>query len=404
MDRHDRPHPRLLDRTSAGSSCWSPSRSARSASGTSRGCRSTPCRTSPTSRCRSTPTAPGYSPLEVEQRITFPIETAMAGLPRLEQTALAVALRPVAGHRRLRGRHRHLLRPPARQRAPAAGEGSACRRASTPPMGPISTGLGEIYHVHRRGQARGATRPTARPTRRPTCARSRTGSSSRSCAPCPASPRSTPSAASRRQFHVPPDPGTPDGLRAHLARRGDGARAQQRQRRRRLHRAQRRAVPGARAGPGRDRRRHPRHRHRRARRRADPRPRRRRGARRHASCAPARRRRTAQEAVLGTAFMLIGENSRTVSQTRRRQARPRSPRSLPAGVVGAHRSTTARSLVDATIATVEKNLLEGALLVIVVLFLFLGNLRAALRHRLRHPAVDAVHHHRHGARTGSAPT
>ena len=38
--------------------------------------------------------APGYSPLEVEQRITFPIETAMGGLPQARLHALAVALRP----------------------------------------------------------------------------------------------------------------------------------------------------------------------------------------------------------------------------------------------------------------------------------------------------------------------
>ncbi|MFH4151222.1 efflux RND transporter permease subunit, partial [Acinetobacter baumannii] len=36
------------------------------------------------------------------------------------------------------------------------------------------------------------------------------------------------------------------------------------------------------------------------------------------------------------------------------------------------------TLVDATIDTVKKNLLEGAILVIVVLFLFLGHFRAAL--------------------------
>ena len=45
-----------------------------------------PCPTSPTCRCRSTASAPGYSPLEAEQRITFPIETAMAGIPDVEYT------------------------------------------------------------------------------------------------------------------------------------------------------------------------------------------------------------------------------------------------------------------------------------------------------------------------------
>ena len=61
-------------------------------------------------------------------------------------------------------------------------------------------------------------------------------------------------------------------------------------------------------------------------------------------------------------------------------------------------------LVDATIATVEKNLAEGAILVIVVLFLLLGNIRAALDHRPGDPAVDADDRHRHGAGRRSAAT
>ena len=52
-------------------------------------------------------------------------------------------------------------------------------------------------------------------------------------------------------------------------------------------------------------------------------------------------------------------------------------RSLPAGVI-AQTVYDRTVLVDKAIATVQKNLLEGALLVIVILFLFLGNLRAAL--------------------------
>jgi cobalt-zinc-cadmium resistance protein CzcA len=82
------------------------------------------------------------------------------------------------------------------------------------------------------------------------------------------------------------------------------------------------------------------------------------------------------ETVLGTAMMLIGENSRTV-------ARDVAARlidiqaSLPEGIV-ATPVYDRTALVDKAIATVSKNLLEGALLVIVVLFLLLGNLRAAL--------------------------
>ena len=82
------------------------------------------------------------------------------------------------------------------------------------------------------------------------------------------------------------------------------------------------------------------------------------------------------EVVIGTAMMRIGENSRTVARAvveKLDQVR----KSLPPGVY--LRVVYDRSrLVDATIHTVGKNLAEGALLVIVVLFLLLGNIRAAI--------------------------
>ena len=77
---------------------------------------------------------------------------------------------------------------------------------------------------------------------------------------------------------------------------------------------------------------------------------------------------------LGTVFMLIGENSRTVSQAvdQRLQA---VNRTLPAGVE-AKTVYNRTILVDKAIDTVKRNLLEGALLVVTILFLFLGNIRA----------------------------
>jgi cobalt-zinc-cadmium resistance protein CzcA len=83
-----------------------------------------------------------------------------------------------------------------------------------------------------------------------------------------------------------------------------------------------------------------------------------------------------REVVLGTVFMLIGENSRTVSQAVDKKMLEIN-RSLPAGVkaVTVYDRTV---LVDKAINTVKKNLLEGAILVIFVLFLFLGNIRAAV--------------------------
>ncbi|MBJ2181096.1 CusA/CzcA family heavy metal efflux RND transporter [Pseudomonas veronii] len=83
-----------------------------------------------------------------------------------------------------------------------------------------------------------------------------------------------------------------------------------------------------------------------------------------------------REVVLGTVFMLIGENSRTVSQAVAARLEQIN-RSLPEGVV-AVTVYDRTNLVEKAIATVKKNLFEGALLVVAVLFLFLGNIRAAL--------------------------
>lgn len=83
-----------------------------------------------------------------------------------------------------------------------------------------------------------------------------------------------------------------------------------------------------------------------------------------------------REVVLGTVFMLIGENSRTVSQAVASKLEQIN-KSLPVGVVAVPVYDRTH-LVDKAIATVKKNLIEGAILVIAILFLFLGNIRAAL--------------------------
>ena len=82
-----------------------------------------------------------------------------------------------------------------------------------------------------------------------------------------------------------------------------------------------------------------------------------------------------QETVLGTAFMLLGENSRTVAKAVAEKL-VEVNRSLPEGVV-AKAVYNRTELVDKTIVTVKNNLLEGAILVIVVLFVLLGNMQAA---------------------------
>ena len=83
-----------------------------------------------------------------------------------------------------------------------------------------------------------------------------------------------------------------------------------------------------------------------------------------------------RETVIGTALMIAGGNSRIVADAVSERLKEVS-KSLPPGVMVTpvyNRS----SLVESTIATVEKNLVEGALLVIAVLFFLLGNIRAAI--------------------------
>ena len=82
------------------------------------------------------------------------------------------------------------------------------------------------------------------------------------------------------------------------------------------------------------------------------------------------------ETVLGIAMMAMGENSRTVSKSVDAKIQE-VQKSLPKGVK-IETVYDRTSLVEKAIKTVQKNLIEGAILVIVILFLFLGNIRAAL--------------------------
>lgn len=83
-----------------------------------------------------------------------------------------------------------------------------------------------------------------------------------------------------------------------------------------------------------------------------------------------------KEVVLGTVFMLVGENSRTVSAAVEKQL-AKINTTLPKGIV-ADTVYNRTILIDKAINTVKTNLAEGALLVIAVLFMFLGNMRAAI--------------------------
>jgi cobalt-zinc-cadmium resistance protein CzcA len=135
--------------------------------------------------------APGYSPLEVEQRITFPIETAMGGLPHLETTRslsryglsqVTVIFKDGTDIYFARQMINERIQQ-VRDQLPAGIETA---------MGPVSTGLGEIYMFT----------VEARPEARKTSG----GPYTRSCGPFLASARSTPSADSRSSFRCCPIP------------------------------------------------------------------------------------------------------------------------------------------------------------------------------------------------------
>ncbi|CAN5487001.1 CusA/CzcA family heavy metal efflux RND transporter [soil metagenome] len=317
--------------------------------------------------------APGSSPLETEQRITYPIETVMAGLPGLEQTRslsryglsqVSVIFRD--------GTDIHFARQLVNQRLQEAKE--SLPEGVTPVMGPISTGLGEIYlwTVEAEVGAKKADGSAFTPT------------DLREIQDWVVKPqlRNVPGVTEinsiggfEKQYIVAPNL---ERLAAHglgladvvdaLDKNNSNLGAGYIERRGELYlvrtpgqvRSQQEiadvlitTVQGQPVRIG------------------DV-----------AQVEIGKELRTGaatengQEVVLGTVFMLMGENSRVVSRAvddRMAQIN----RSLPPGVkaVTVYDRTV---LVDKAIATVKKNLLEGAVLVIAVLFVFLGNLRAAL--------------------------
>ena len=317
--------------------------------------------------------APGYSPLESEQRITFPIETVMAGLPGLQQTRslsryglsqVTVIFED--------GTDIYFARQLVNERIQQAK--GKLPAGIEPGMGPISTGLGEIFMwtVETREGAKKADGTPYTPT------------DLREIQDWIIKPqlRNVPGVTEintiggyAKEFQVAP---FPDKLVAHgltlqdivaaLERNNSniGAGYIEKRGEQYLIRAPGQVasiddigniIAGSRQG------------------------------------VPIRIRDVAEvghglelrtgaatengrEVVLGTVFMLIGENSRTVSQAVARRLEEVN-RTLPEGVV-AQAVYDRTVLVDKAIDTVKKNLIEGALLVIAILFLFLGNIRAAL--------------------------
>ena len=317
--------------------------------------------------------APGYSPLETEQRVTFPIETVMAGLPNLEQTRslsryglsqITVIFKDGTDIFFARQMVNERIQE-ARNQLPAG---------VAPAMGPISTGLGEIYlwTVEAKEGAKKADGTPYTPT------------DLREIQDWIIKPqlRNVPGVTEinsiggyAKEYQVAPDPQrlasyglTLQDVVAALSRNNANASAGYIEKRgeqllvrapgqvQSLDDIRNIILSNAGGVPVR--------------------------VRDVAEVLIGRELRTGaatengREVVLGTVFMLIGQNSRAVSQAVDKKM-VEINRSLPAGVV-AITVYDRTVLVDKAINTVKKNLLEGAVLVIAVLFVFLGNIRAAL--------------------------
>ena len=310
---------------------------------------------------------PGYSPVEAEQRVTYLVETALTGIPRLDYTrsisryglsqvtAVFEDGTDIYFARQLIGERLVGVRP-------------ALPPGITPVMGPIATGLGEIF-MYTVSSADGAKHdPMALRTVQDWVIRPQL--------------RQTPGVVEvntiggyTRQFHVLPDP---VAMRAYdldfsdivevLLRNNDnrGAGYIERSGGRYLVRSPGQLadlddIRGITVT------------------RADGVPisldevaEIRLGSELRSGAAT----QDGREAVLGTVFMLVGENSRSVAAaTAERIEAIRS--TLPSGVE-LNPLYDRTKLVDETIRTVATNLTEGALLVVVILFLLLGNWRGAL--------------------------
>lgn len=317
--------------------------------------------------------APGYSPLEVEQRISFPIESAMAGLPGLDYfrslsryglSQLTVVFKD--------GTDIYFARQLVNERILEAK--GRLPEGIEPAMGPTATGLGEIFMYTVEAEP-GALNEEGEPY---------TPTDLRSIQDWVIKPqlRNVPGVTEVntvggyvKQYHVTPDPAklVEYGVHFHdirdaIARNNAnvGAGYIERTGEQFLVRAPGQVesaaelesiVIGSRGGIPlylRD----------------------------VANIGIGEELRTGaatengQEVVMGTAFMLIGENSRTVARNVAKRMDDIQA-SLPPGIVA--KTVYDRTiLVNKTIETVYENLALGALLVIIVLFLFLGNVRAAL--------------------------
>ncbi|MGD8176666.1 efflux RND transporter permease subunit [Marinimicrobium sp. C6131] len=317
--------------------------------------------------------APGYSPLEAEQRITYPVETALAGLPNLSYTRslsrYGLSQVTVVFEE---GTDIYFARNLIDERL--GGIKNALPPGLEPEMGPIATGLGEIF-TYTVEAVPGAVQPDGTPYDATALREVQDWIIEPQLALVPGVVEINTIGGFAKQYHVTPDPRK---LLAFGVTLDDVSRALRNNNNNRgagyiEHNGEQLLVrsPGqletiadieqvvvklANGAPVRI---------------ADI-----------AEVAIGKELRSGAatrngvETVAGTAMMLMGQNSRAVARDLAERLEEIKP-SLPEGVrvETVYDRTT---LVDKAIATVKKNLLEGALLVIAVLFILLGNIRAAL--------------------------
>ena len=300
--------------------------------------------------------APGYSPLESEQRLTYPVETAMAGLPKLSYTRslsrYGLAQVTVVFED---GTDLYFARQLVAERIQEAK--SQLPSGIEPSMGPISTGLGEIFMFTVENKLGFHHSPTDLRTAQDWIVRPQLRQ-------VPGVTEVNTIGGYAKQFHVTPDPvklrqfaltlhDVVDALLQENANVGAGYIERNGEQYlirapgqistlediRQIVIARRDGVPVAISDVA------------------------------EVLLGPELRTGAAmengQEVVLGTVFMLVGENSRTVSQRVATKLEAIN-RTLPEGVV-AKTVYDRTTLVEKTIATVKANLVEGAVLVIVVL-------------------------------------
>jgi len=317
--------------------------------------------------------APGYSPLETEQRITFPVETALAGIPKLSYTRslsrYGLSQVTVVFEE---GTNLYFARNLINQRLGAIK--STLPQGMEPEMGPITTGLGEIF-MYTVEAVPDATQADGSPYDAMALREIQDWIIKPQLALVPGVTEINTIGGFDKQYHVTPNPRKMLGFSVSMeditaalfknnSNRGAGYIERNGQQLLVRSPGQLNSITDiehvvvknlagvpvkifdvAEVAIGKELR-------------------------------TGAATRDGKETVLGGAMMLVGENSRSVSQAVAMKLQ-QIKHSLPNGikVEAVYDRTT---LVDKAIATVQKNLVEGALLVIVVLFLLLGNIRAAL--------------------------